>query len=84
MPLTVIVASRVTAPSAGAVTLSTGAWVSRITVRVESVCSPAPSIAVTVSRLLPSAGSGTVAEYAVLLVTVAAVPLTVTLTEVWS
>ena len=79
---------RNTAESGSASSVTTGAWVSRMTVRTESVAFPAASTAWIVTVFAPSVASGTLAVKLVLsavpAATVAAWPFTVIVTVVWS
>ena len=62
VPFTVMLVCFVKLLVTGLLTVSTGCWVSRFTVRVESVRFPTASTADTVRRLLPSVARRTLAE----------------------
>src|SRR6266705_2749142 len=94
VPDTVTGVCRVISPSGGAVTTSTGGWVSRVTVRVSVVAFPAASVATVVSVFdpsvsateplnCPSAPTGNGAPFVATVTAVASVTDPDTVVDVW-
>ena len=84
-PLTATVAACVTVPESGDCTVITGAVASRVTVRVAVVVLPAASVATSVIDAIPSAASGSVVAYALVVACTATVaPFTVSVVAVAS